>query len=270
MSLPPLDFTLPTDHLHVTVWSDPVVDLLGHDLRSAYVERFWLPVLGPTTTFLLRRIAADLEDHPDGYDLPLLDTATALGLGVKGGRNAPFLRAISRSIKFKVAQSTGPGVLAVRTRIAPLNRSQLTRLPAPVRDEHEAWQRQAERAPDLEQQKRRARRLALSLAELGESDEDIEHHLHRWKLHPALAHEALRWARERQRGVGVAASPPAVTDTTSSVSVTAAAGPGVELHDGQIRRIPPRPSTGPARPPRPGGLHRPSIGAVFTPEGDAA
>ena len=31
-------------------WLDPVIDELGHDPRSAYVETFWLPVLGPPTT----------------------------------------------------------------------------------------------------------------------------------------------------------------------------------------------------------------------------
>jgi len=28
-------------------WLDPVVDVLGHDPRSRYVETFWLPTLGP-------------------------------------------------------------------------------------------------------------------------------------------------------------------------------------------------------------------------------
>jgi hypothetical protein len=32
----------------VTPWHDPVVDVLGHDPRSRYVETFWLPSLGPT------------------------------------------------------------------------------------------------------------------------------------------------------------------------------------------------------------------------------
>lgn len=204
MSLPSLDLTLPTDHLHVTPLSDPVIDLLGHDLRSTYVERFWLPILGPTTTLLLRRLASGLDDHPDGFDLPLLDTAAALGLGNKGGRNAPFLRAITRSTKFKITQSAGPGALAVRRRVAPLNRTQAERLPTLVRDEHAAWQQHAVRVPDVDQQRRRARRLALSLAELGESEEAIEQQLHRWKLHPALAHEAMRWALARQRGMAPA------------------------------------------------------------------
>ncbi|MSW79476.1 MAG: hypothetical protein F2828_17635, partial [Actinobacteria bacterium] len=33
--------------LMVVPWHDPVVDALGYDVRSAYVELFWLNVLGP-------------------------------------------------------------------------------------------------------------------------------------------------------------------------------------------------------------------------------
>jgi len=36
--------------LTIRAWEDPVVDALGHDPRSEYVERFWLPVLGPPST----------------------------------------------------------------------------------------------------------------------------------------------------------------------------------------------------------------------------
>jgi hypothetical protein len=35
--------------LCVEPWHDPVIDEVGHDPRSTYVETFWLPVLGPTT-----------------------------------------------------------------------------------------------------------------------------------------------------------------------------------------------------------------------------
>lgn len=204
-----LDLALPTDEIHITPLHDPVVDLLGHDMRSAYVERFWLPVLGPTTTLLLRRIAVGLDEHPSGFDLPLLDTAAALGLGNKSGSNSPFLRALARATKFKVAQAVGHGALAVRRRVAPLTRTQIERLPTPLRDEHVAWQAKAAEPPDAEAQRRRSRRLALSLAELGEPDEAIEAQLHHWKIHPAMAHEAMRWARARQRGVE--AQPPSPT-----------------------------------------------------------
>src|ERR1044072_7549640 len=58
---------LPADTPSVTIlpvrpWPDSVIDALGHDPRSAYVERFWLGILGPSTTWLLRYLAA--APHP--------------------------------------------------------------------------------------------------------------------------------------------------------------------------------------------------------------
>src|SRR5699024_11829380 len=90
-----LDLSLPTDTLAVTAWVDPVVDKLGHDPRSAYAERFWLPILGPSTYLLLRQLVSGLDGSPDGYEMPLLDAARSLGLGHRGGRNDPFLRAMN-------------------------------------------------------------------------------------------------------------------------------------------------------------------------------
>jgi hypothetical protein len=213
-----LDLDRPTEYLRIEPWPDPVIDSLGHDVRSAYVERFWLPILGPSTTLLLRRIATELDTRPDGFELPLLDTAHALGLGTRGGRNAPFLRAIARAGTFHLAQPSGPGCLAVRQRVQPLTRVQVERLPDAVRTEHDQWQRASERSPSLEQQRRRARRLALGLIELGEDAESVEHQLHRWQIHPALAHDALRWARERSAmAAGQAAQAP-VPDPPALVS----------------------------------------------------
>src|SRR4051795_11441772 len=68
----------PASTLSIRPWPDGVIDALGHDPRSQYVERFWLGILGPSTTWLLRRFAAGLEDEPAGYDLQLADTAQAL------------------------------------------------------------------------------------------------------------------------------------------------------------------------------------------------
>ena len=42
---------LPADRLSIHPWPDPVIDQVGHDPRSTYVERFWLGILGPSTTF---------------------------------------------------------------------------------------------------------------------------------------------------------------------------------------------------------------------------
>jgi hypothetical protein len=45
----PRALQFPTDELAIVAWPDPVIDELGHDPRSAYVERFWLSILGPSS-----------------------------------------------------------------------------------------------------------------------------------------------------------------------------------------------------------------------------
>ena len=61
--------------LRVEPWLDPVIDNLGHDPRSAYVETFWLPVLGPSTTWLLRHLTTRLEESPEGVELDVDETS---------------------------------------------------------------------------------------------------------------------------------------------------------------------------------------------------
>lgn len=193
-NVPILDDVLPTTTLHVTAWADPVLERVGHDPRSTYVEQFWLGILGPSTTWLLRRLADGLESRPDGYDLTLEDTARSLGLGMKGGRHSPFVRALVRACQFRLTQVVGGEGLAVRTKLPSLSRAQIERLPPTLQDAHRAWEDRARQPPDAELRRRRARELALSLLDLGEDTADVERLLHRWRIHPAMAHEALRWA----------------------------------------------------------------------------
>ncbi len=128
----------PEDRLVVTSWPDPVLDQLGHDPRSGYVERFWLPVLGPSCLLLLRRLAADLERQPGGYTLDTAVWARELGIGMKGGRNGPFWRAVDRTSRFGAARRNGPR-LAVRRRLPPLSSRQVSRLPVTLRSAHAEW-----------------------------------------------------------------------------------------------------------------------------------
>lgn len=187
------------DVLQIRPWPDPVIDTVGHDPRSHYVEEFWLGILGPSTTWLLRRMATGLEAQPDGFTMPLGDTARALGLGNKGGRHSPFMRALGRVCQFDLGQLHDEGTLAVRRKLPPLNRRQVERLPTMLRDAHKRWQEEQLRIPAVEGLRRRSRRLALSLVELGEDLEATERQLHRWKFHPALAYESAQWAWRRHR-----------------------------------------------------------------------
>lgn len=188
------DPAFPTTFFSVETWSDPVIDQLGHDPRSAYVERFWLPVLGPSSVWLLRYIADRLDHHPEGFELDLIETAHSLGVGMRGGRNAPLLRTFERCCRFGAARMHGQSSIAVRRRLAPLTRAQTERLPDSLREEHEAWLGRQRTTPTFEQVQRRARSLALSMLQLGEDNAGIERQLHRWRFHPAIAHDAVRWA----------------------------------------------------------------------------
>ena len=66
--------------LIVYPWFDPVVDASGQPMCGAYVEQFWLGVLGPTATWLARRLVGGFDHYPDGYELNLPDTAAELGV----------------------------------------------------------------------------------------------------------------------------------------------------------------------------------------------
>ena len=71
--------------LLVVPWPDPVTDDLGLDPRGAYVERFWLPLLGPTSTWLLSRFAVEFDASPEGFSLDAADAARSIGIGTTCG-----------------------------------------------------------------------------------------------------------------------------------------------------------------------------------------
>lgn len=193
--------------LNVRPWPDAVIDSLGHDPRSPYVERFWLAILGPSATWLLRRLVAGLETEPAGFELPVDETARALGLGVKAGRHAPIVRTLARCSQFRMVHlDPSDGVLLVRRKLPPLNRAQVCRLPAALQVAHQEWQDAELRRPDGEMLRGRARRLALSLFELGEDVEATERQLHRWRFPPGIAREATAWGWDRHRRAADAAT----------------------------------------------------------------
>lgn len=191
------------ERLVICAWPDPVIDTLGHDPRSDYVARFWLPIIGPSTTWLARFLAGGLEAAPDGFELDLAECARCLGLGDRGGRHSPFRRALLRLTQFDLAQQRGTDTLAIRRRLPPLNRSHAARLPESLREAHAALQAAELHVPTEEHLRRRSRQLALSLIELGTDLEATERQLVRWRFHPSLARTAATWAWDRHRGVVV-------------------------------------------------------------------
>jgi hypothetical protein len=140
MSTSPTPPVLPIslDTIIVLPWPDPVVDTVGYDPRSPYVEQFWLGVLGPSATLLLRRLAAAFDAHPEGFELDMHETAGALGLSASSGRTSSFARTLQRCVQFGLAQPHTRG-MRVRRRLPPLSQRQIGRLPAGLQAAHEQW-----------------------------------------------------------------------------------------------------------------------------------
>ena len=146
---------------------------------------------------------------PAGFELDLAGTAAELGIAAKAGQHSPFVRSIHRCCRFGAAEVVDDATLRVRRKLPPLTRAQIERLPERLRAAHEQWQ--ARTAPgttvSVEHLRNRARHLALSLLELGEDGEATERQLHRWRVHPAMAHDATAWALARHRSARAAADP---------------------------------------------------------------
>ena len=180
--------------LHVRPWEDPVLDHQGHDPRSSYTETFWLPLLGPSATFLARKFASGLELDPAGFTLPADDAARSLGLGAKEGRRSPLNRTLGRLAQFRLVFLDGDDVVLARRRYPGLSRTQVSKLTPALREAHEAYRAAELKAPALPAMREQARTLALTLLQVGESPAEVEAHLHRLRFHPALARESTVWA----------------------------------------------------------------------------
>jgi hypothetical protein len=171
-----------TSVVTIRPWIDPIVDEDGHDVRSRYVEMFWLGVLGPTATWLVRRLATGLDRSPEGYELDLIDTARAMGLSFTTGRSSPFSKALQRCVMFGLAHPI-PSGLAVRRRVPRVAHRHLRRMPEPVQRAHDEWMRTTISLDDLT----RAHRLALAMREVGDDASMIEHHLVALGIHDSIA-----------------------------------------------------------------------------------
>jgi hypothetical protein len=168
----PHDADRDTDTIIVRPWVDALVDEDGFDPRSRYVEIFWLGVLGPTATWLLRRLVAGLERSPDGYELDLDATAQAMGLSFTSGRSSPFSKALQRCVMFGLAHPIDGG-LAVRRRVPPVSFRHLRRMPDSLQRAHDAWMQPLADVDGFT----RAHRLATTMLDLGDDPAMIEHHL---------------------------------------------------------------------------------------------
>lgn len=132
--------------LRVMAWADPVVDSTGHPVNDPYIEMFWLPVLGPTATWLYRRLASGVIDGTadtfDSFDVDMAELARSIGVAHTSGRHNPFARALQRCTMFGAVRSVAVQpvhTVAVRRFLPDLPRRHLQRLPDQLQIAHHDW-----------------------------------------------------------------------------------------------------------------------------------
>ena len=183
----------------VKPWSDPILDVLGHDPRSWYVETFWLPTLGPTCVLLMRHLADRFDRAPEGLALDVTTTSECLGLGPRDGTSSPLRRSLARLEQFDLAVSEPELIVRVRRNLPPVNRRHVRRLPADLQARHAEWVTTAVQRGPLDVAKRRARRVAITLLEQGDEVDRVERALGSVGFHPSVCREATLWANDRLR-----------------------------------------------------------------------
>ncbi len=126
------------DPLHVVRLTDPVIDQAGHDVRSSYVETYWLPILGPTAIWVNRRLAdrLDASSADDGIEVSLAELGLLLGISGRVSRHSPLVRTLIRLVDFGVA-SIGGSSYGVRTTFAPVPLRHQRNLPPSLLERHQ-------------------------------------------------------------------------------------------------------------------------------------
>lgn len=131
-------FELDPTSLVIESWDDPTLTQFGFEVGHEYVETFWLSTLGPTATWLLRRLVTVLGQRPDPVRLDVAELSASLGIGSPQDRLGPLAKALDRLVMFGVAQVRRDR-LCVRLFVPPLASKQIDRLPPHLQRSHDAW-----------------------------------------------------------------------------------------------------------------------------------
>jgi hypothetical protein len=123
----------------------PWISLVGSPRfapQSCYVECCYLPVLGPSTTWLYRHLGCLVAVAPEGMTIDVAELAVEHGLGQGVGPHAPISRSLRRLVQFNLARWEVED-LVVRPTVPALAPRQIERLTARMQRVEAELRRQA-------------------------------------------------------------------------------------------------------------------------------
>lgn len=129
--------------IEITAWRRP----LPFEPSSDYCERYWLPIIGPSTLALVR-YAARLLGQQGAPGTPVRvapnEIARAIGLSsARLGSNSPLARTVQRMCSFQLARLEAPSRIAVTHRLGMVTERMLQRFPEPEQLAHRDFERLA-------------------------------------------------------------------------------------------------------------------------------
>ena len=109
--------------------------------QHQYVEMLWLPVIGPSTTWLLRRLSGWALACPEGLTVVLPELSESLGLGWSSGVNSSLQRSMRRLFMFGLARWSD--AFEVATTVPAVSERQLARMSPGLVRAHDRMVQQA-------------------------------------------------------------------------------------------------------------------------------
>ncbi len=169
-------------------WTDPHFDRWGSEPRSSYVERFWLPVLGPSSIVLARNIATAFDSNNGSYRINSAVQAASVGLAP-----GQLRRVIERLIGFGLAKYCDPNTVALRTAWPLIGSSAIRQLPKPLYQLHSDWILLTDTLDLASVQQRECWRLTIAEHGKGTSPVDLDAILRRLGCDQQLRIELVDW-----------------------------------------------------------------------------
>lgn len=155
-----------------------------------YIEKFWLPNIGPTASVLLNQLSIQALICRQRFFSNTTQLSLKVGTGNRQGHNSPVNKQLKRLCQFGLITELKQNEFMVPRTISSINNLVLYRLTRDMQEQHAIWMDRLS-ISHVSTQKRRMKALVSHLEIMGVSDLEIQNALYVSGLHPSIIGEAI-------------------------------------------------------------------------------
>lgn len=167
--------------------NNSTVSFLAND---PYIDKFWLPILGPTATLLLHELMGKALVSPDAFTSSIRELSCIIGVGNREGSASPIAKNLKRLCDFGLISKYND-YYYVPTNIEMMGEDKLRKLSYTLQSEHKKWI-YCLNQDTLATQRQKARFLFASLTLKSIGTNEIIRALSRSGLHPSIIGETTQ------------------------------------------------------------------------------